>query len=178
VSFQSIAAAQIVAPPLAVSVIKSSLPTVKEGEGADSEKNGFSQSSGEESPIESAPQLETKLAVTTLPLAVHLVKQPPPSQVISGTAVQSSGKHYITSKSPLIAHVILIPFTATKHRANPVKRKLAKTSREMKKFQRLFYWEMTGSFKSATTKLISCFGKPFFLFRKNQVNMTTLLVNV
>lgn len=78
-------------------MIKSSLPTVKEGEGADSEKNGFSQSSGEESPIESA--LETKLAVTTLPLAVHLVKQPPPSQVISGTAVQSSGKHYITSKS-------------------------------------------------------------------------------
>ncbi|KAM7432735.1 Forkhead box protein K2 [Porites harrisoni] len=91
VSFQSIAAAQIVAPPLAVSVIKSSLPTVKEGEGADSEKNGFSQSSGEESPIENATQLETKLAVTTLPLAVHLVKQPPPSQVISGTAVQSSG---------------------------------------------------------------------------------------
>ena len=153
-----------------MSVIKSSLPMVKEGEGADSEKNGFSQSSGEESPIENATQLETKLAVTTLPLAVHLVKQPPPSQVISGTAVQSSGKHYITSKSPLMAHVIHILFTATKHRANPVKRKLGKTSREMKKFQRPFYWEMTGSIKSATTKLIFCSGKPFFLFPKNHVN--------
>ena len=153
-----------------MSVIKSSLPTVKENEGADSEKNGFSQSSGEESSMENAPQLETKLAVTTLPLAVHLVKQPPPSQVISGTAVQSSGKHYVTSKSPLIAHVILIPFTATKHRAYPVKRKLGKKRREMKKFQRPVYSEMTESFKSATTILIFCFDTPFFLFPKNHVN--------
>lgn len=66
---------------LPVSVIKSSLEAVKENDEADANKNGFSQSSGEESPVESAPP-ETKLAAANKPLVATLVKQPhqPPQQ--------------------------------------------------------------------------------------------------
>lgn len=87
---------------LPVSVIKSSLEAVKESDGADVEKNGFSQSSGEESPVESTPQPETKLVPASKPLVATLVKPPhqqqpqqlqqPPPQFLAGAAAPSSGK--------------------------------------------------------------------------------------
>ena len=97
VTFQSIAA-QMAGAALPVSVIKSSLEAVKESDGADTEKNGFSQSSGDESPMESAPQPEAK----SKPLVATLVKQPhqqqQPQQLtqlqpqfLSGAAAPSSG---------------------------------------------------------------------------------------
>ena len=87
---------------LPVSVIKSSLEAVKENDGPDVEKNGFSQSSGEESPVESAPQPETKMAAASKPLVATLTKQPQqlqqqlPQQFLGGAAAPSSGKvaHY------------------------------------------------------------------------------------
>ena len=95
----------MVGPPLAVSVIKSSLQAVKEDDGADAEKNGFSQSSGEESPVENAPQLESKIAAANLPLAVQLVKQQPPSQTVAGAAVPSSGKWAFVVKGVFFNYV-------------------------------------------------------------------------
>ena len=85
---------------LPVSVIKSSLEAVKESDGADTEKNGFSQSSGDESPVESTPQPEAKLVAASKPLVATLVKQPHqqqqpqqlPPQFLSGAAAPSSGK--------------------------------------------------------------------------------------
>ena len=103
VTFQSIAA-QMAGAALPVSVIKSSLEAVKESDGADTEKNGFSQSSGDESPVESTPQPEAKLLVASKPLVATLVKQPQqqqpqpqhltqlPPQFLSGAAAPSSGK--------------------------------------------------------------------------------------
>ena len=102
VTFQSIAA-QMAGAALPVSVIKSSLEAVKESDGADSEKNGFSQSSGEESPVESTLQPETKLVPTGKPLVATLVKQPHqqqqsqqlsqlPPQFLAGAAAPSSGR--------------------------------------------------------------------------------------
>ena len=92
VPFQSVAVSQMAGAPLAVSVIKSSLAVVKENGGADVEKNGFSQSSGEESPVESAPQLESKIAVVNKPLAAQVMKQQVTSQLMAGAAAPSSGK--------------------------------------------------------------------------------------
>ena len=99
VAFQSIAA-QMAGAALPVSVIKSSLEAVKQSDGADMEKNGFSQSSGDESPIESAPQTEAK----SKPMVATLVKQPQQQQqqhpqqlmqlqpqFLSGAAAPSSG---------------------------------------------------------------------------------------
>lgn len=106
VAFQSIAA-QMAGSALPVSVIKSSLEAVKENDGTDAEKNGFSQSSGEESPVESVPPPETKMAAANKPLVATLVKQPHqpppqqqplqqqqqlPPQFVAGAAVPSSGK--------------------------------------------------------------------------------------
>ena len=102
VTFQSIAA-QMAGAALPVSVIKSSLEAVKESDGADTEKNGFSQSSGDESPVESAPQPEAKLIAAGKLSAATLVKQPHqqqqqqltqvPPQFLSGAAAPSSGKY-------------------------------------------------------------------------------------
>ena len=78
--------------PLAVSVIKSSLVAVKENGGRDAEKNGFSQSSGEESPVESVPQFEPKMVAANKLTVAQVVKQQAPSQIIPGAAVPSSGK--------------------------------------------------------------------------------------
>ncbi|KAJ7340463.1 Forkhead box protein K2 [Desmophyllum pertusum] len=95
-AFQSIAA-QMAAAALPVSVIKSSLEAVKESDGADAEKNGFSQSSGEESPVESVPQPETKMAAANKPLVATLMRQPNqqqqyiPPQFLAGAAALSSG---------------------------------------------------------------------------------------
>lgn len=101
VTFQSLAA-QMAGAALPVSVIKSSLEAVKESDGADVEKNGFSQSSGEESPVESTPQPETKLVPASKPLVATLVKPPHqqqpqqlqqlPPQFLAGAAAPSSGK--------------------------------------------------------------------------------------
>lgn len=108
--FQPTAAAQVPGAPFAVSVIKSSLAAVKENEGADTEKNGFSQSSGEESPVESVPQLESKMAAVSKPLGVQLVKQQVPSQIIVGAAAPSSGK----SASVLVSCNTIVCFGCSK----------------------------------------------------------------
>ena len=76
-------AAQMAGAALPVSVIKSSLEAVKEGDGAESEKNGFSQSSGDESPVENTLQPDAKTAVSK-PMISTLVKpiqQPTQQQV-------------------------------------------------------------------------------------------------
>jgi len=88
---QSLAAVQMTGAPLAVSVIKSSLVAVKENGGRDAEKNGFSQSSGEESPVESVPQFEPKMVAANKLTVAQVVKQQAPSQIIPGAAVPSSG---------------------------------------------------------------------------------------
>ncbi|XP_078348523.1 uncharacterized protein LOC144633549 [Oculina patagonica] len=111
VAFQSIAA-QMAGSALPVSVIKSSLEAVKENDEADAAKNGFSQSSGDESPVESGPPSVTKMAAASKPLVATLVKQshqppqqqqplqlqqqqPPqqqlPSQFLAGAAAPSAG---------------------------------------------------------------------------------------
>ena len=92
IPFQSVAVSQMAGSPLAVSVIKSSLAVVKDNGGADVEKNGFSQSSGEESPVESLPQMESKIAVVNKPLVAQVMKHQVTSQLLAGAAAPSSGE--------------------------------------------------------------------------------------
>lgn len=101
VTFQPIAT-QMAGAALPVSVIKSSLEAVKESDGADTEKNGFSQSSGDESPVENTlqPEAKSKPLVATLVKQPHQQQQPQqpqqltqlPPQFLSGAAAPSSGK--------------------------------------------------------------------------------------
>lgn len=88
IPLQVTGASTMAGAPLAVSVIKSSLTAVKENNGSEVERNGFSQSSGEESPVETTPQLESKVFLVNKPSVSQVVKQ----NLMAGGAVPSSGK--------------------------------------------------------------------------------------
>ncbi|XP_067045315.1 forkhead box protein K1-like [Acropora muricata] len=87
IPLQMTGASGMAGAPLAVSVIKSSLTAVKENNGSEVERNGFSQSSGEESPVETTPQLESKVVLVNKPSVSQVVKQ----SLMAGGAVPSSG---------------------------------------------------------------------------------------
>ncbi|XP_068673091.1 forkhead box protein K1-like [Montipora foliosa] len=100
VPLQMTSASLMAGAPLAVSVIKSSLTATKENNGVDVEKNGFFQSSGEESPVEITPQLESKVVSVSKAFVSQAVKQQVTSQVMAGAAVPSSGGLLTPSPTP------------------------------------------------------------------------------